>query len=288
MAVQPSAVGRTRRQPDGRMALVEHLRELRNRLAISLVAIAIGVVVAYYLWQPIYDFLRQPYCDTAQGRKGCQLYALGIFDQFKVRLRVAFIGGTLLAAPVWFYEIGAFITPALHKRERRYAAGFLTAALLLFAAGSALAYLTVARGLQFFLQIGGGNIVVILSIESYLSFITLMLLVFGIAFEFPVVILFLNIVGILSSARMREWRRGMIFGIFLTSAVITPTQDPFTFLAMAVPLCLLYELCIVIGRLRERSRRRLEAADPLASLDPDTPSYVDPRPSAIDTRPSSL
>jgi sec-independent protein translocase protein TatC len=288
MAVGAPAERRARRQPDGRMALVEHLRELRNRMAVSLIAIAVGVVVAYYLWQPIYDFLRQPYCDTTQGRKSCDLYALGIFDQFKVRLRVAFIGGTLLAAPVWFYELGAFITPALHKRERRYAAGFLTAALLLFATGSALAYLTVARGLQFFLQIGGGDIVVILSIESYLSFITLMLLIFGIAFEFPVVILFLNIVGILSSARMREWRRGMIFGIFLASALITPTQDPFTFLAMALPLCLLYELCIVIARLRERSRRRLEAADPLASLDPDTPSYVDPRPSMIDPRPSSL
>jgi sec-independent protein translocase protein TatC len=288
MSVRVPAVRRAPRQPDGRMALVEHLRELRNRMAVALIAIAIGVVVAYYLWQPIYDFLRQPYCDTRQGSQECDLYALGIFDQFKVRLRVAFIGGTLLASPVWFYEIGAFITPALHKRERRYAAGFLAAALALFAAGTVLAYLTVARGLQFFLEIGGGDIVVLLSIQSYLSFITLMLLAFGIAFEFPVVILFLNVVGVLSSTRMRAWRRGMIFGIFLASALITPTQDPFTFLAMALPLCLLYEVCIVIARLRERARRRLEAADPLSALDPDTPSYVDPNPSYIDPRPSSL
>lgn len=263
------------------MALVEHLRELRNRMAVALIAITIGVVVAYYLWQPIYDFLRAPYCDTTTAGRKCDLYALGIFDQFKVRLRVAFIGGTILAAPVWLYELGAFITPALHKKERRYAAGFLLSALLLFLVGTVLAYLSIARGLQFFLTLGGDHISVILSIQAYLSFVTLMLLAFGIAFEFPVVILFLNVVGILPSTRMREWRRGMIFGIFLASALITPTQDPFTFLAMAIPLCVLYEVCILLARLRERSRRRQEAADPLAALDPDTPSYVDTRPSSL-------
>jgi sec-independent protein translocase protein TatC len=278
---QDDGARRTRRPPDGRMALVEHLRELRNRLAVALLAIAVGVAIAWFLWQPIYDFLREPYCQTSESGKGCNLYALGIFDQFKVKLRVAFIGGTILASPIWLYEIGAFITPALHKKERRYAAGFLVSALVLFAAGTVLAYLSISRGLQFFLTLGGDHVDVILSIQAYLSFVTLMLLAFGIAFEFPVVILFLNVVGVLSSDRMREWRRGMIFGIFVASAVITPTQDPFTFLAMAVPLCVLYELCILLSRLRERGRRRQEAADPLLSLGPDTPSYVDPRPSSL-------
>lgn len=281
MTALATASGRGRRPPDGRMALVDHLRELRNRLAISLVAIAVGVVIGWYLWVPIYDFLRQPFCHTAPGDNGCNLVSLGIFDQFKVKLRVAFIAGTVLAAPVWLYQLGAFITPALHKKERRYAAGFLVTALLLFAAGTALAYLSVSRGLNFFLTLGGDHITVILSIQAYLSFLTLMLLAFGIAFEFPVVIMFLNLVGVLSADRMRTWRRGMIMGIFVASALITPTQDPFTFLAMAVPLCLLYELCILLARLRERGRRRREEADPLASLDPDTPSYVDPRPSSL-------
>jgi sec-independent protein translocase protein TatC len=272
---------RSRRPADGRMALVDHLRELRTRLAVSLVAIALGVALAYTEWQPIYDFLRAPYCGTSEGHRTCNLYALGIFDQFKVRLRVAFLGGTILASPVWLYQLGAFITPALHKKERRYAAGFLASALLLFAAGTVLAYLSISRGLQFFLTLGGPHINVILSIQAYLSFVTLMLLAFGVAFEFPVVILFLNVVGVLSAAKMRAWRRGMIFGIFLASALITPTQDPFTFLLMAVPLCLLYEVCILLARLRERSRRKLAAADPFAALDPDTPSYVDTRPSSL-------
>ena len=278
---QDDGARRTRRPPDGRMALVEHLRELRNRLAVALLAIAVGVAIAWFLWQPIYDFLREPYCQTSESGKGCNLYALGIFDQFKVKLRVAFIGGTILASPVWLYELGAFITPALHKKERRYAAGFLLAALLLFLAGTVLAYLSIDRGLQFFLGLGGDHVAVILTVQAYLSFVTLMLFAFGLAFEFPVVILFLNFVGVLSSAQMRAWRRGMVFGIFVASAVITPTQDPFTFLAMALPLCVLYELCIVIARLRERRRRRREGDDPLASLDPDTPSYVDPRPSSL-------
>jgi sec-independent protein translocase protein TatC len=272
---------RKQRPADGRMALVEHLRELRNRITIALLAITLGVVVAWYLWQPIYDFLREPYCRTSQSGRDCNLYVTGIFDQFRVKLRVAFIGGTILASPVWLYELGAFITPALHKKERRYAAGFLLAALLLFLAGTVLAYLSIDRGLQFFLGLGGDHVAVILTVQAYLSFVTLMLFAFGVAFEFPVVILFLNFVGVLSSAQMRAWRRGMVFGIFVASAVITPTQDPFTFLAMALPLCVLYELCIVIARLRERRRRRREGDDPLASLDPDTPSYVDPRPSSL-------
>lgn len=281
MTLLSGGARRSPRPPDGRMALVEHLRELRNRMAVALIAVAIGVVVAWYLWEPIYDFLRQPYCRTSQSGKGCDLYVTGIFEQFTVKLRVAFIGGTVLSAPIWLYEIGAFITPALHKKEKRYAAGFLVSALLLFAAGTVLAYFSVSRGLEFFLTLGGDHITVLLSIQAYLSFLTLMLFAFGIAFEFPVVILFLNLVGVLSAARMREWRRGMIFGIFVASALITPTQDPFTFLAMAIPLCVLYEVCILIARLRERGARHRAAQDPLASLDPDTPSYVDPRPSSL-------
>jgi len=263
------------------MALAEHLRELRNRLGISILALGIGVVIAFIFWEPISEFLRRPYCSTGQGAKNCNLFALGIFDQFLVRMKVSFIAGAVITSPIWLYQLGAFITPALHRREKKYAAAFLGASLVLFLVGCVFAYLTVSRGLDFLLSVGGGDVTTLLSIQSYLSFVTLMLLAFGVAFLFPVVVSFLNLTGILSTDRMRSSRRGMIFGIFVASALITPTQDPFTFLAMAVPLCVLYEGCILIARLRERSRRRREQADPLASLDPDTPSYVDPRPSSL-------
>jgi sec-independent protein translocase protein TatC len=284
-ALTSARAGRPKRSSDGRMALADHLRELRNRMGISLLALAVGVVVAFFFWQPIYDFLRQPYCSTGQGEKTCDLYALGIFDQFLVRMKVSFIAGSVLTAPVWLYQLGAFITPALHRKERKYAAAFLAASLVLFSIGCVFAYLTVSRGLDFLLSVGGGDIVTLLSIQSYLSFVTLMLLAFGVAFLFPVVICFLNLTGILSTDRMRTSRRAMIFGVFAVSALITPSQDPFTFMVMAIPLCVLYEGCILIGRVRDRTRRR---ADPLAELGDDEPSYVDLTPSYVDDRPSSL
>jgi sec-independent protein translocase protein TatC len=270
------------------MALADHLRELRNRLGISLLALGVGVVLAFVFWEPIYDFLAQPYCDTQKAAEKCNLYAFGIFDQFMVRLKVSFIAGAVLTAPIWLYQLGAFITPALHRREKKYAAAFLGASFVLFSIGCVMAYLTVSRGLSFLLSVAGGDVLTLLSIQSYLSFVTLMLLAFGVAFLFPVVITFLNLTGILSTDRMRASRRAMVFGIFVVSAVITPSQDPFTFMAMALPLCVLYEGCIVIGRVRDRTRRRAVAADPLAQLGDDETSYLEPTPSYVDRRPSSL
>jgi sec-independent protein translocase protein TatC len=270
------------------MALAEHLRELRNRLGISIPAFGIGAVLAFIFWEPIFEFLRQPYCSTGQGAKNCNLFALGIFDQFLVRMKVSFIAGAVLSSPVWLYQLGAFITPALHRREKKYAAAFLGASFVLFSLGCVFAYLTVSRGLDFLLSVGGGDVTTLLSIQSYLSFVTLMLLAFGVAFLFPVVITFLNLTGILSTDRMRASRRPMIFGIFVVSAIITPSQDPFTFMAMALPLCVLYEGCIVIGRVRDRTRRRALEADPLAQLGDDETSYLDLTASYVDDRPSSL
>ena len=262
------------------MSLIEHLRELRTRLALALLAILIGVVAVFLAWEPVYDFLRQPYCATPQGRDDCRLASFGIFDQFKVRLRVSFIGGFVLAAPVWLYQLGAFITPALHRKERRYVVGFSAAAVVLFAMGAVFAFLTVSRGLAWLLSIGGGDIEVIPSIQSYLSFITLMLVAFGVSFEFPLVVLFLHLMGVFSADKMRSSRRGMILGLAVASAVITPTSDPVTFLLMLIPLYALYEGCIVIARLRERRQR--SRALRAGELVPDD------KPSAIDTRPSDL
>jgi sec-independent protein translocase protein TatC len=260
---------------------VEHLRELRGRLGKSLLALAVCTVGVFIAWEPVYDFLRQPYCSTSAGARNCDLFALGIFDQLKVRMRVAFLGGAVLSAPVWLYQLGAFITPALHRKEKRYAGGFLAASLLFFALGTVFAYLTISRGLDFLLRIGGGDITTLVSVQSYLSFVTLCLIAFGIAFEFPVIVTFLNMVGVFPSTQMRAWRRGMVVAIFAASAVITPSQDPFTFIVMAVPLYVLYEGCILLARTRERAMRRRLAHDPVASLDDDTASYVDDRPSRL-------
>ncbi len=286
------AKGAPERAPDGRMALIEHIRELRNRLGISLLALAVCVVVAFFLREQVFDLIKRPYCQTDVAQRAselsgqqCELYAFGPFEQFAVSLRISFIAGVVVSSPVWLYQLGAFITPGLHRHEKRYAAAFLSAALLLFVTGTVFAYFTISRGLQFLLTVGGDGIVTLPSIQSYLSFVTLTLLGFGVAFLFPVIVLFLNFVGIFPSSRMRSWRRGMVVGIAVAAAVLTPSQDPFTFMAMALPLYALYEGCIVIGRLRERAQRRRRAVEPgaqaLERLGDDETSYVDDRPSAL-------
>lgn len=252
--------------PGGRMALADHLRELRNRMLISIAAIVAGIVVAYVFWEPIYDFLRAPYCHVGERPADeCNLYALGIFDQFQIRLRVSFIGGALLSSPVWIFHVGRFLTPAMHRNERRYALAFMSAGFVLFSAGVTLAYLTVARGLEIFLTIGGDNVVPLVSVQSYLSFVTVLMIAVGLGFQFPLVVMFLNMTGALTVTRMRSSRRGVYFGLFALSAILVPTTDPFTFLVMAVPMCLLYEVCIVLARIRER--RATKAMSELDALE---------------------
>ncbi|HEX8003060.1 MAG TPA: twin-arginine translocase subunit TatC [Mycobacteriales bacterium] len=256
---------RARRRPrtpdDSRMTLVEHLTELRSRLVKSLVAVAIGAIAAYVLWEPIFEFLKQPYCSLPADRRfnganGCDLAALGVLDQFLVRMKVALMVGTLGAAPVWLWQLWAFVTPGLHPRERRWAVPFVTASLVLFGAGATFSYVTLDKGLGFLLGIGGSGVVTVLTIDRYLSFVTLMLLAFGVSFEFPLLMIFLNIIGVTPTARLRQWRRGMFFGLSVFAAVITPSQDPFTFLAMWLPMCLFYEVAILFGRVRDRARGR--------------------------------
>jgi sec-independent protein translocase protein TatC len=264
------------------MSLAEHIYELRNRLAKSLLAIAVGMVlVGLVFYQPVFDFLREPYCRTSVAGHSCNLYVRDIFAQFSMRLRVAGIGGTVLAAPVWLYQLGAFITPALHRKEKRYAAAFLGGSLVLFSVGVAFAYLTMDKGLQFLLTVGGDGLVTLPDLQSYLSFVTLTLLAFGIAFLFPVVLVFLNLVGALSAKKMGGMWRGMVVGIAFMSAVLTPSTDPITFLAMALPITLLYAMCVGIAWLVDRSRRRTKAKDETEGLPDDEESYVDPRPSRL-------
>lgn len=265
---------------DGRMSLVEHLKELRNRLGKSLLAVTVCVIVAFIFWEPLFEVLQQPYQETTQGSLDDNLYSFGPIEQFALRLRVSFLVGVVSSAPVWLYQFGAFITPALHKKEKRYAGGFLVASLTLFVAGTIFAFLTLSRGLEFLLDIGGSDITSLLSAKDYLSFVTMTLLAFGVAFEFPVLVMFLHLVGVFPSSKMRAWRRGMIVGLFAVAAVITPSQDPFTFVFLAVPLYLLYEVCILAARLRERAARR--RAGPESTLDDDVPSYVDTRPAPLD------
>jgi sec-independent protein translocase protein TatC len=241
------------------MSLAEHLYELRNRLAKSFLAIGLGmVVVGLVVYQPVFDFLREPYCRTSVAGHACNLYVRDIFSQFAVRLKVAGIGGTVLAAPVWLYQLGAFITPALHRKEKRYAAGFLAASLVLFGTGVLFAYLTMDKGLQFLLTVGGDGLVTLPDLQSYLSFVTLTLLAFGIAFEMPIFVLALVRLGVLSAEKLRRNRR-IGYVAMLAFAILLPTVDPVSLTLEVAPLLVLYELSIWVAVVMERRWERSAA-----------------------------
>jgi sec-independent protein translocase protein TatC len=277
---------------ESRMSLAEHLIELRKRLLISLAAIAAGVVVGYLLYHQIYSVMTRPYCQLEESRPfgstECSLFNTNILGEFSTRLRIAMVGGVILSGPIWLYQLWAFIAPGLHRRERRWGVWFISIAFLLFTFGAVFAYYTLDKGLAFLLNIGGERVTNLLAVDKYFSFITLMMLAFGISFLFPLALVLLNLAGVLSTARMRSSRRIVCFLIAVFAAVITPSQDPFTFAAMAAPMYVFYEAAIVFGRVRDRVRGRRELEDPNYGLADDEMSQIDDRPSEIDLTPSPI
>lgn len=235
--------------PGKRMTLVDHLGELRRRIIVALVAIALGAVIAFVAYEDILHFLTGPYKE-ATGHE--DLLAIGPLDPFLTRLKIATYGGITLASPIVLWQIWRFVTPGLHKREKRYAIPFIISSILLFALGVFIALESFPRTLDFLLSMGGQEIEVWLTPDKYLSFVTLMMLAFGAAFELPIVLVFLLIARVITTRKLRSIRRHAIVGIVTVAAVITPSQDPFTLLLMAMPMYFFYEISIIIGRILKR------------------------------------
>jgi sec-independent protein translocase protein TatC len=246
------------------MTLVEHLTELRKRLIICVVAVGIGMLIAFAAYDWILNFLLEPYQDIANSSNsafGGDLIQTDPLEGFSVRLKTSGYVGIALAMPVLLWQVWRFVTPGLYPHERRYAVPFVVSALVLFAMGAGIAYLTLPQALDFLIDIAGGNFVTAFSAAKYFQLITYMMLAFGIGFEFPIVLVFLQLAGVVDAAALRKARRFAIVGICVLVAVITPSGDPYSMLMLAVPMVIFYEVSILIGSFIGK-RRAAQAAQP--------------------------
>jgi sec-independent protein translocase protein TatC len=239
------------RTPDGRMPMLDHLGELRNRILISVSAVLVGAVICFALYDPITEFLLGFYRNSIDNREITFIFT-GPADAFVTRLKVATYGGIVLALPVWLFELWRFITPALDPREKRYAVPFVLSAIVLFALGAFVAFLTLEPALSFLLNIGGDAQRPLLTYDKYLTLVALMIVAFGLSFEFPIVLVFLLIARVITTEQLRHSRRWAAIGIISFAAVITPSQDPYSLFFMAVPMYVFYEASIIIGRMLKR------------------------------------
>jgi sec-independent protein translocase protein TatC len=233
------------------MTLSEHLGELRRRLMISLAFFLVAAIVVYIFYPHILSLLRHPYCEAAH-KGNCQLFVFSPLEGFGARLNVTGYGGLILASPVILYQLWKFVTPGLRANERRYAIPFVTASLVLFCCGAAVAWITLPHALGFLRAVGGPGITQNLQLSKYLSLVMALLLIFGLTFEFPVVLVGLELAGAITPAQLSHWRRIAIISIVIIAGVVTPSSDPFSMLALAVPLLVFYEGSILIGRVLKR------------------------------------
>jgi sec-independent protein translocase protein TatC len=266
-----------RHNPEGSMPLMEHIRELRNRIFKALLFLAAGAIAGWYLYPHIWHFIETPYCrltlhshvQVIGGARNCQLFVTGIFDAFFLRLKIAIIAGAILSSPLWLYQLWAFLAPGLYARERRWAYFFAGSAIPLFALGGTLAYFAMTKGLHFLLLLIPGGVTPIITINTYLGYAIAMLTIFGIAFELPLAFVLLNVAGVLTHKRFAKWRRMIIFAVFLFAAVATPSPDPISMLLLAVPCVVLVELAEVFSFFNDRRRARALAANPFPGLSPE-------------------
>jgi len=242
------------------MPLVEHLRELRTRLVKSGIAIVAGMVVGWIYYAELFAWLSRPFEGVvaqarAEGRE-VTLALTGVADPFVLQVQVAALAGLLLSSPVWLYQLWRFVTPGLHRHERRWAFGFVAVAVPLFAGGVALAYTVLPYGLEILFGFTPDNVENIVSVDRYLSFFIRTVLVFGVGFLLPLMLVLMNFAGVLTGKRLLSWWRWLIFVVFVFAAVATPTGDPINLILLAGPMLLLLVMAIGIALLNDRRRAR--------------------------------
>ncbi|QKZ22755.1 twin-arginine translocase subunit TatC [Streptomyces chartreusis] len=279
------------KDPEGRMPLAEHLRELRNRLAKALLAIVIITIVAAFFYQEIINFFTKPVLEsvgcpksfeelakTARDENPCaQITINGLLAPFTLALKVSLMAGVVFAAPVWLYQLWAFVAPGLHKHERKYAYAFVATGFPLFLAGAFFAYKVLPKTADVLIEFTPFGVDNLLPLDDLLDLVTRMVIVFGLSFELPLLLVMLNFTGAITGKRMLGWWRGMIMGITVFAAIATPSTDPLTMMALAGPIWVLYFAAVTVSVLNDRRRRRRDAMGP----DDDEASDLDLTPEDI-------
>jgi len=292
MALKESGAKESGTARPGAMPLTEHLRELRNRLVKAGLAIAVGMVVGWIYYPQIFAWLSAPFDAVvtqarAEGRT-VTLALTGVADPFVLQMQMAAVFGLILSSPVWLYQLWRFVTPGLHRHERRWALGFVAVAVPLFGAGVALAYTILPLGLQVLCGFTPEGVENIVAVDRYLSFFLRMILVFGIGFLVPLMLVLLNFAGVLPGQRLLSWWRWIIVSVLVFAAVATPTGDPINLMLLAGPILALVMLAVLIAVLNDkrRARRRRLAGEPdYEELDDDEISPLDVNPTPIDDSP---
>lgn len=278
-----------RENPEGRMPLMEHLRELRNRLVKALLVLVVGMIVALIFSSPTIQFIMRPFCSARiDGHSGChvlgdQLVVPGVFDPFFLRIKVAFFIALIGTCPFWLYQLWAFIAPGLYSREKKWAYLFTGTAAPLFVGGAVLAYEVMGRGLHYLLGLAPHGVAVLPSFDTYLGYFMGMVIGFGIAFELPLVIVMLNIVGILTHERFRKWRKLLIFGVFLIAGMVNPSPDPWTMLILGGLCVFLVEIAEIFVYFNDKRRARLHPSPYEGLADDELSTIDDPEPVDADS-----
>nr|WP_033441467.1 twin-arginine translocase subunit TatC [Saccharothrix sp. NRRL B-16314] len=284
-----------RGNPDGTMSLKDHLYDLRHRLGLALLIIAFGAIFGWFWWSwrifglpNLGDIVIAPYCGIpvgqrlTQGGEGCQLLQTQPFEIFMIRLKVGAGAGMAITAPLWLYQVWRFIAPGLYAKERRFAVVFVACASVLFVTGAALAFYVVPQGLSVLVSFGDEKFITALTAGEYISFVLTLLLIFGVSFELPLIVVMLNQVGVLTYDKLRRWRRGITFALVIFAAVATPGTDPISMVALAIALVLLFELAIQIARVHDRRVERRRKAEGLDELSDDEAAPFEYTPSAAE------
>jgi sec-independent protein translocase protein TatC len=265
---------------DGSMTLIEHVRELRNRLFWASLGVLAGLVVGFFISGWVFDILKAPYCAlnsswviNAEGERVCNFVVLGVIDPLIIKLKIALWVGLILGAPVWLYQLWAFIAPGLHRHERKWAYVFVAIAAPLFVGGAVLAYFVVKHSLAFIQEAGILGVTSQLEIGSYLGFVTNMILLFGVAFEFPLILLMLNFTGVVSARKLMSWWRIVVFLSFGFAALATPDPGPFGMTLLAFCMVVLYLIAVGVSAINDKRKGR--GKELYADLDDDTISPLE-------------